>query len=741
LANEDIINYISNERAKGTPKETIRSNLKSVGWQDNDIESMFSKVFVKLEVPEKPDEPEQLQQDQQTQQTKPGQTKKKPLKLILAVLFILIIAGAAAYFFLFYSSCPKLAPPADQWNPVLMAHSWQNENNVEDVLDLNMNIEQGASGAIAAGNRWKNYLDSFDFKDYEVVHMQDNEYLCWKGSPELEQDPSYNYCRVSLRKKDSADEKTVFAEFETLDKKPVEVTMPSYSGFSSISWASADIKFLRSYCPKPDIAAQTQASRIKAGIDLFSPGAIREEHQLTPTTTSMNITNGMGADITLIRMKAGECERNFTNDAIKDKGTMTYILEGCSNGKEGSQLLANITIDYADVNGPHQFIGVINSEIVAEKEEEYEEGEETIPLTKPCDACIGLVYNHGGPSSSVWSGSEYGLAWYNQRTDNNILYFMRFNEAGNRTGREIRLASFPGNAKRPSVAWTGSGYNIIWPVGPSLYFIMTDNEGNKLSETDIKDQSAGGSGAEIDSASIAWAGNESGIAWSESDSKSYFARFDQEGNRIGSDMDIGYGSSSSAAAVWIGMEYGVGWIESTAADKRDYLVRIENGEKISTVKLEGDPISCQYLALSWADSRYGLASSCALKGYDELHFTRIHSTGGREEMIELDQAKAKVSNSNGASGHYAKDPSLFMTSDNYGAAWRDNRDGNDEIYFALIDAYSGSIIEKEARVTDSLPESGYPSIIKTDSNITSEYAVSWTEKDGEKQHIYFARIS
>jgi len=47
MINQDLLNYIENEIARGTPKNIIQSNLLSNGWNEKDIAEAFSNVALK----------------------------------------------------------------------------------------------------------------------------------------------------------------------------------------------------------------------------------------------------------------------------------------------------------------------------------------------------------------------------------------------------------------------------------------------------------------------------------------------------------------------------------------------------------------------------------------------------------------------------------------------------------------------------------------------------------------------
>lgn len=92
----------------------------------------------------------------------------------------------------------------------------------------------------------------------------------------------------------------------------------------------------------------------------------------------------------------------------------------------------------------------------------------------------------------------------------------------------------------------------------------------------------------------------------------------------------------------------------------------------------------------------------------------------------------RVTNDNGDSNF----PSIVSNGTGRAVAWVDNRDGNNEIYFARLLA-DGSIDGVSVRVTNDVEDSGGPSLVWTGS----EYGLAWHDSQNDNPEIYFVRIS
>ena len=71
----------------------------------------------------------------------------------------------------------------------------------------------------------------------------------------------------------------------------------------------------------------------------------------------------------------------------------------------------------------------------------------------------------------------------------------------------------------------------------------------------------------------------------------------------------------------------------------------------------------------------------------------------------------------------------------FGLVWADGRDGNNEIYFARLDA-DGTKLGAEVRVTSDPARSEFPSLI----GVAAGYAVAWNDTRDTTFQVYMARL-
>ncbi len=64
--------------------------------------------------------------------------------------------------------------------------------------------------------------------------------------------------------------------------------------------------------------------------------------------------------------------------------------------------------------------------------------------------------------SLAWTGSEWGVAWNDDRDGNIEIYFTRLDATGDRLEGDRRITDAPGASFAPSLIWTGDAYIVTW---------------------------------------------------------------------------------------------------------------------------------------------------------------------------------------------------------------------------------------------------------------------------------------
>ena len=242
---------------------------------------------------------------------------------------------------------------------------------------------------------------------------------------------------------------------------------------------------------------------------------------------------------------------------------------------------------------------------------------------------LGLSQN----PSLVWTGAEFGVAWQDDRSGNDEIYFTRLNTTGVEIGGAAPITAAGAGSRDPSLVWTGSEYGVSWTDdrdgNPEIYFVLISAAGAKIgNETRITDDPG-----LSEQSSLAWARREFGVSWQDDrdglSNEIYFARISQEGQKLGSDVRITEDSSLSEtpSLVWSGREFAVSW-----QDDRDgvggeiYFVLISKGgaKQGSELRVTSDFAASAFPSLAYNGTEFGLSWSDTRSGDDfQIYFARI----------------------------------------------------------------------------------------------------------------------
>ena len=451
-------------------------------------------------------------------------------------------------------------------------------------------------------------------------------------------------------------------------------------------------------------------------------GAIASPATVCPTCTTLSGT------VT----GSGMSSKSFSFDFTAHTGTITGVPAGSGR---------SISAEAKDASNTVLFTGSASGITVPAGGSSGTISITMSPVIPPCtwkkigsDVRITNDASDSEFSSLVWTGSEYGMSWDDNRDGNYEIYFARITAAGVKLGSDVRITNAAGDSQEPSLVWTNYEYGVSWKDtrdgNEEIYFARISAAGAKLG-SDVRITNAIND-SRNPSLVWNWTGSEYGVSWHDQrDSvyEIYFARISASGNKIGADVRITYAANWSyvPSLVWTGSEYGVSWTDARDDGGDTYFARISGaGTKIgSDVRITNDANESHYPSLAWTNSEYGVSWHDNRDGNWEIYFARISAAGvkvGSDVRITNDANESSLS-------------SLAWTGSNYGVSWDDNRDGNYEIYFSRISA-SGAKIGADVRITNAAGDSQEPSMVWRGS----EYGVSWYDDSDGNNEIYFARI-
>lgn len=359
------------------------------------------------------------------------------------------------------------------------------------------------------------------------------------------------------------------------------------------------------------------------------------------------------------------------------------------------------------------------------------------PPSKPVpDIRVTNDPNNSISPSIVWTGSEFGVAWADNREGNLEIYFARLDPTGAKIGADVRVTNDPATSTRPSLVWTGSEYGLAWADNRDgnfeIYAKRLGPTGTSLTG-DLRVTSAP---QDSINPSLVATGTGFGVAWGdrrdELNGDIFFARLDASGSKVGADVRLTDHPriSSNPSLVWTGTRFGIAFLDDRNGGTGDtWFVGVSaGGAKMgSEIRISSTSLGSLGPSLVWTGSEYGVAwDSRPEPATTHVLFARLDASGNRIG------AEVQVDGGPGRSGS----PSLVWSGAEYGVAWTDQRDGNPEIYFiGLTDL--GVRIGSDLRVTTDPGSLNSPTIVSTGT----EYAIAWSDFRNFNAEIYLARIA
>ncbi|MDI7266706.1 MAG: MopE-related protein [Myxococcota bacterium] len=235
--------------------------------------------------------------------------------------------------------------------------------------------------------------------------------------------------------------------------------------------------------------------------------------------------------------------------------------------------------------------------------------------------------------SIVWTGTEYAILWNDDRDGNWEIYLARVSSAGAKIGADIRVTNDTARSycRGGALTWTGTQFGVAWTDDRwgnlEIMFARLDNTGTRIgSELRVTaDTNAS------NSPSIVWAGSSAfGLAWGDSfdgDSEVYFARIAADGTPIGSWRRISNaaGDSLDPRLAWGGRHFAVAWYDRRDGNLEIYGARISaSGVRAGPeVRITTSAGNSAYPVPAGIDPVFGVAWYDDRSGSWEVYFNRL----------------------------------------------------------------------------------------------------------------------
>jgi hypothetical protein len=377
----------------------------------------------------------------------------------------------------------------------------------------------------------------------------------------------------------------------------------------------------------------------------------------------------------------------------------------------------------------------LDVEDVSDILEEDMDEEELPPCTGP--GLIGSdrqITSHGSTSFAAtiaWTGTQFGISWDDPRDGDSEVWFARVSASGSKIGGDVRITDNIDDSEETSIAWSGSEFGLVWcddrDGNLELFFTRISSGGSELI-TDVQLTSTLSPGATYEP-SIAWTGSQYGVSWSDrrdGNHEIYFVRVTPGGSKVGTELRVTNDSFNSLdpSLAWAGSGFGVVWNDRRDGNQEIYLALISAGgsKTSSDIRITNDGAMSFWPDAVWTGSEFGVAWMDTRDGNEEVFLA----------LVEADGTKRSADLQITSNSSFKNLPEMAWGGSEFGIAWEDSRDGNWEIYLALV-SVDGVKIGSDFRVTN---DSGW-SRRSTIAWSGSGYGICWRDDRGGNYEQYF----
>ena len=320
------------------------------------------------------------------------------------------------------------------------------------------------------------------------------------------------------------------------------------------------------------------------------------------------------------------------------------------------------------------------------------------------------------------------VVWQDDRDGNWEIYFSILSSAGNFLVQDVRVTNTSSNSTRPDISLDAAGNNhVVWREGSEIWFCVLNPAGGKLTKnTKISD------GLSKNPSIAVTAEGRSQIVWERQQFSSFYvyhAQVGQDGVKLSpevrlSDWDIigGFEKRPRVELNASGQSFVV-W--------RDWYVNLFPRNQalfLARVAPEGN-ITGQWRLMN-QDNTLDPDIAINDKYFYFMHSDERNGERGVYSILDFEQDERI---DNGAVNPNTPVVAADATHNAY-VAWRDERDGNEEIYLAHLTPEKQTL--GDFRVTNTPGVSSNPDI---EMDGTGEYFLVWQDNSSGKWEIFISR--
>jgi len=351
---------------------------------------------------------------------------------------------------------------------------------------------------------------------------------------------------------------------------------------------------------------------------------------------------------------------------------------------------------------------------------------------------VRLTNDAGSSSTSnnnSWSiaanGNIVHVVWYDNRDGNYEIYYKRSSDGGSSWGTDTRLTNNSSLSYNSSVSVSGSTVHIVWQDNRDgnheIYFKRSTDEGLSWgTDTRLTNNSSISNNPVVSVAGsalhIAWYDNRDG------NYEIYYKRSTDNGVSWVADLRLTNDtSSSSTSSISVsGSLIHVVWQDFRDSDDEIYYKRSTDGGVSwgADTRLTNNTGESLYPAVSVSGSAVNVVWRDDRDGNYEIYYKRS-TDGGVSWGTDI-----RLTNNSSLSSL----PSVIVSGSAGHVVWHDDRDGNYEIYYKRS-SDGGVSWGTDTRLTNNSSFSGYPSISLSGSAVH----VVWLDGRDGNDEIYYKR--
>jgi hypothetical protein len=145
---------------------------------------------------------------------------------------------------------------------------------------------------------------------------------------------------------------------------------------------------------------------------------------------------------------------------------------------------------------------------------------------------------------SAWGGSEWGIAWQEEESGSNDIFFNVIGADEYDANDAIPVSNISENSTNPSLVWNNNDFGLIWTSEKKIHIVMLDDSGAAKSPV----YSVTGDGYDASFPVLVWNGSYFYCAWGQGNilmnegTVIHFQKFGENGEPVGPERFIARGS-------------------------------------------------------------------------------------------------------------------------------------------------------------------------------------------------------